>query len=289
MKVFRDYEQAALELQYNGSGRSPELADIRQAQQEKTDALTATVKASAKCHLDVAYGSAPREKLDLFFSGTANAPLLVFIHGGYWKSRSKDEFSYLAAPYIERGVNVATISYPLAPAARLTEIVDAAQRAIAFLYRAAGEFGHDGNRIHVSGHSAGGHLTAMMMATDWSHHGVPPDLIKSGTCISGLYDLTPIRLVEVNKELKIDDDEEERLSPVRLTPKSPGPLILTVGDVEAEEFIRNAEELAAAWRKAGALVKVVPSPGHHHFTITEQLATPGNPLFEATFGAITGR
>ena len=287
MLVFRDYDQAALELQYNGSGRNPELAPLRQAHQEKTDALTAKVKASVPNKLDISYGPGSRDKLDIFLSGQSYAPLLVFIHGGYWKSRSKDEFSYLASSFIERGVNVATISYPLAPEARLSEIVDAAQRAIAYLHRSAGELGHDETRIHVAGHSAGGHLTAMMMAGDWSRYDVPDDIIKSGTCISGLYDLTPIRMVAVNAELKIDDDEEQRLSPVRLSPTSSGPLIITVGDLEAEEFIRNCEELAAAWRKAGATVEVIPSPGHHHFTISEQLATLGNPLFEATYAAIT--
>ncbi len=288
MLVFRNYDQGQLELQYDGSGRNPELAGLRQAQQEKTDALTRDTKARVRSKLDIAYGSGPREKLDVFFTDQDNAPLFVFIHGGYWKSRSKDEFGYLANGFIERGVNVATISYPLAPEARLTEIVDATQRALAYLYKNAKQLGIDGERIHVGGHSAGGHLTAMMMATDWSQHGAPKDLIKSGTCISGLYDLTPIRMVKVNGELKIDDDEEQKLSPLRLKPTSPGPLIITCGSLEAEEFIRNGDELAALWKAAGTEVKVVPSPDHYHFTITEQLTIPGNPLHETVLGVIQG-
>lgn len=286
MLVFRHYDQAALELQYGGGVRSPDLQPLREAQQKKTDELTAKVRATANSRLDLAYGPGPREKLDLFLSNSSNAPLLVFIHGGYWKMRSKDEFSYLSTAFTARGINVAIISYPLAPKASLTEIVDAARRSIAFLYRSAKDLGHDPARIHVAGHSAGGHLAAMMLATDWTKLGLPADVIKSGTCISGLYDLTPIRMVPVNSELKITAEEEELLSPLRLKPSGAGPLIATVGDVEVEEFVRNTEELIAAWKALGHEVKVVPSPGHHHFTISEQLTIPGNPLFETVLATI---
>lgn len=280
MLVFRHYDQAALENQYDGSARDPHMNAIRDERAKRVDAKSAEVRRTANAKLDIVYGAHARERLDFFHAARSGAPLLVYIHGGYWKQRSKDEFAWMAPSFVARGINFATISYPLAPEARISEIVDSCRRAMLHLMRNAGSFGFDPARMHVSGHSAGGHLTAMMMATDFARLGGPADMLKSATAISGLYDLTPLRMVKVNQDLKITPEEVPAMSPMTLPPLQKGPLTITVGDAEAEEFIRNTVEFGEAWKKRGVSVTSIPAPGFYHFNILDTFAEPGRPLHE---------
>ena len=292
MQVFRHYDQAALEAQYDSAAREPEITALRDARAARTDVQAARVRAmTAGVRLDIAYGRHPRERIDLFHAdnlraGKAGGPLLAFIHGGYWRQRSKAEFAWLAPTFVARGITVATIGYPLCPEVRIGDIVASCRRALAYLYREAGALGFDAGCIHVAGHSAGGHLTAMMAATDFGEHGASPGLVKSATCISGLYDLEPLALVKVNTDLRIDKTDIATLSPMRLTPQTSVPLVLSVGDREGEEFLRNTAELAAAWRKRGSSIGMVDAPGRYHFDILDDFATPGRPLFERVVGLI---
>lgn len=280
MQVFRHYDQAALDKQYDGSSRDPHMAPVRDERQKRVEAKSVEVRRTAKAKLDLRYGPMEREKIDVFHAGKANAPLLVYIHGGYWKQRSKDEFAWMAPPFTQRGINFATINYPLAPKVRIWQIVDSCRRALLYLVRNAKDLGFDAGRIHVSGHSAGGHLTAMMMSTDFAKYGAPKDLVKSATCISGLYDLTPLAMVKVNQDLQINPVEVQYMSPLTLEPATRCPLVTTVGDQEAEEFIRNTVELGDAWKKKGVEVTSVPAPGFYHFNILDTFAEEGRPLHE---------
>jgi arylformamidase len=248
-------------------------------------AANARARGQGAASLDLSYGTHGREKLD-HFRGAAGGPLLVYIHGGYWRSRDRSDFSFLAPPWILRGIHVACLGYPLCPEVRLSRIVESCRQALAFLATEAKAFGFDAARIHVAGHSAGGHLAAMMMATDWQAFGLSADLLKSGTAISGIYDLAPLALTKINADIQLDEGEIASLSPIRLAPRHRGPLIVTYGAKETDAFARQAGDFAAAWRQQAKPVTEIAGPGFYHFNVVDQLADPGSALFQAVAEAI---
>ncbi|WP_187395147.1 alpha/beta hydrolase [Pigmentiphaga aceris] len=224
---------------------------------------------------DLAYGTGDRERLD-FYPGRPGAPLLVFIHGGFWHSRTKEDFLFVAPPFVERGISVAMIEYALAPNVSLTTITDQVRRALAFLGREANNLGLRTDRMLVSGHSAGGHLAAFS-ACDTTDTGLPPHPVLA---ISGLFDLAPIALApNVQGKLHLSPDEIATLSPIHLAPRAGTRLITTVGGAETNEFRRQNTEFAAAW--ASVHVGDVAQPGGNHFTALDTLSQPGSDVFEA--------
>jgi arylformamidase len=286
MRVFRQYDQAGLEAQYDGAVREPALAAKRDARAQRTEAQAARVRREARALLDLAYGAHPRELIDVFQPAAAGGPLLAFIHGGYWRQRSKLEFAWMAPAFTARGITLATIGYPLCPEVRIGDIIGSCRQALLRLHRDAAALGFDAARIHVAGHSAGGHLTAMMAATDFAASGGPAGLVASATCISGLYDLEPLSMVKVNADLKIGKADIAGLSPVRLTPRAGLPVNLSVGNREGEEFLRNTVELGEAWHGRGAHVTMIEADHRYHFDILDDFATPGQPLFEQVMATI---
>ena len=288
MNVFRHYTQSALELEYDSGARSPELTAKRDERAAGVDAEAASIRKTAKSKLDVPYGPHAREKIDVYQPDKPGGPLLAFIHGGYWKQRSKDEFAWMAPAFTARGMAFASIGYPLCPEVRIGDIVSSVRRALLHLSREAKVLGFDAARIHVAGHSAGGHLAAMMAATDFAALGATHDLVKSATCESGLYDLEPLRLVKVNQDLRIEQRDIETLSPMRLAPRSHVKINLTVGDLEGEEFVRNTKELGRAWQARGAELTEVAAPGRYHFDILDDLGRAGRPMFERVVKVMLG-
>ena len=288
MNVFRHYDQATLELEYDGGSRNPELNAMRDARAARIEAEAAEVRASAPAHLDVVYGPHPREKIDVFTARSADAPLLAFIHGGYWRQRSKNEFAWMAPAFTRSGVAFATIGYPLCPEVRIGDIVASVRRALVHLAREAANLDFDPRRIHVGGHSAGGHLTAMMATTDFSALGAPRDLVKSATCVSGLYDLEPLRLVKVNQDLKLTAADVVPLSPARMTPLPHVRVATTVGSAEGNEFLRNTTELTAAWKARGANVTEIAAPGLYHFNVLDDMGRAGRPIHAQVLKMIAG-
>ncbi len=233
--------------------------------------------------LDQAFGDAPGERLDFFPAERKGMPLLVFIHGGWWRSLDKSDFSFVVPGYHRAGVNVAVTNYTLAPQASLDEIVRQQLRALAWLYRNAEKYGFDRGRIVVAGHSAGGHLSAMMLAARWPEIGddLPADLVKGGVLMSGVFDLEAVRHADfVNADLKLEADDVARLSPVRMSQSHPTPFVTAVGGMESEEFHRQNALIIAHWNSAH--VVDIQLPGFHHFTICNAFAQPGHALFEDT-------
>jgi arylformamidase len=211
--------------------------------------------------------------VDVFPAAGPNpGPVHVFFHGGYWKMNHKHEFGFVANPFVASGAAVVVVEYALIPTVDMAELVRQSRAAMAWVWRNAASFGGDAGRIHVSGHSAGGHLTAMMMATDWPafEPGLPADLVKTGCAISGIYDLEPIRLCFMNEELHFTPEQVASYSPVLLEPRGGGTLLLPVGAMEGNEFIRQSEDLAAAWSAKGIDARAWIMPGHHHFSIINQ-------------------
>ncbi len=277
--IYRGYDRAALDAQYNNSARVPEAGAIIAGWTERS----ARARARPGVRLDVAYGPGPAETVDVFPAATPGAPIHLFFHGGYWQMLGKADFAFLGEAFVPAGVCLAVVDYPLCPSVTLTELVRQSRAAAAFCHRRAGDWGADGRRLTVSGHSAGGHLAALLLSTDWPTFGagLPADLVEGAVAVSGLYDLEPIRLSYVNDKLGLDAAEAAALSPIRHLPARAGPLVLAVGGAESEEYLRQQADFAAAWTGHGLAANIVDMPGQDHFTILEAFADPTSPLNRA--------
>jgi len=266
------------EREYNARASIPEHPQIfaRWAEQ------SAAVRRLRACVLDLAYGDTGSERLDLFPASRDGAPLLVYIHGGYWRSLDKSDFAWIAPPFVNHGVSVALLNYGLAPATPMEEIVRQMLRAHAWLYRNGDRLGFDPSRIYLVGHSAGAHLTAMMMAALWPVFGadLPADLVKGGLAVSGIYDLEPLRHAPfIQADLKLTAGRAQLLSPVHMPPATDRPLYTAVGSLESGEFKRQTALIGKAW--PGNLVREIPMPGFHHLNVIEELANVASPMFDA--------
>lgn len=242
------------------------------------------------CLIDLPYGATSDETLDLFPARGDASPLLVFIHGGYWRSLDKSDFSWIAPVFVAEGVAVALLNYGLAPRTPMEDIVRQVLRALAWLHKRAEHYGLDPRRIYLSGHSAGGHLTAMAMAALWPvlDPELPADLIKGGLAISGLYDLEPLLHAPfINSDLQLTPARAMRLSPALLPPATAAPLITAVGALESSEFRRQNALIGQRWRRN--VVRDVPLPGCNHLTVCDELAKPGSALFDAALALVQGR
>ena len=283
--IYRDYDQDALDLQYNARAAVPDHAPLIEAW--TSDSVRA--RQDLPCRLDVAFGPSPTEILDIFPADPATAsgaaPVQVFFHGGYWRAFHKDDFSFVARAFAAKGAVVVVVNYALIPTVDMDELVRQCRAALAWVHRNAASFGGDAGRLFVSGHSAGGHLVATMLDTDWpAFDGLPGDIVKGGFSVSGLFDLEPIRLSFLNEELSLSADDVARHSPLRLEPRVAAPLVLAVGGGEGEEFHRHGSELAAAWGAKGWDCRVMEMAGLNHFSILEGLRDPESALAQAIHG-----
>jgi arylformamidase len=233
---------------------------------------------------DLAFGPTLAEHLDLFPAGPPNAPLHVFFHGGYWRALSSKEFAFVAQGLVPAGVTTAVVNYALCPHVTLSEIVRQCRAALAWLYRNAGEFGYDPTRITLSGHSAGGQIVGMLLATDWSdQYGLPDDIVKGAVAISGLFDLAPFPYSWLQPKLQLDWKEVAALSPLYLPPVVNCPVVVAVGELESEEFHRQSRDYAAWLEQARPPrpIQRVTVPATDHFSVIDGLRTGSGPLFES--------
>src|SRR5262245_18851578 len=255
--VWRGMDRATLDAAYNNAAAVAGSADWI----ARWTARTRDLRARHPEHLDLAYGARPRNRIDLFRSGAAAAPLLAFIHGGYWQRNAKEVFGCLAAGPLAHGIDVAMVGYTLCPEIRLTGLVAEISAAIDWLATRATERGFSARRIVVAGWSAGGHLTATAMG----HRAV-----DAGLAISGIFDLEPIRLGSLNDAVRLDPAEVERLSPIRHLPRESGPLAVVYGERELPELQRQSREYFAAWQGAGLPGRLV-ALDRDHFSILDEL------------------
>ncbi|MDP1609446.1 MAG: alpha/beta hydrolase [Sulfuritalea sp.] len=267
-----------LDREYNARAAIPDHPWIFARWREESSAARDALRYEA----DYYFGPSPAETLDLYPTATRNAPLLVFIHGGYWRSLDKQDFSFLAPALVNAGVAVAMPNYGLAPATSIEEMVRQTLRALAWLYRTGPQFGVDEQRIVVAGHSAGAQLAAMMLAADWPRWApdLPADLLCGALCISGIYDLQPlVRTPFLQADLRLDDPTAQFVSPIRYRPRLASPLITAVGDDESAEFKRQNRLIREAWPHC--FRQDIQLPGRHHLASVEALGDPRNPLFHA--------
>lgn len=251
---------------------------------------SAQVRRTTSGLYDLAYGEAPGERLDFFPARRGGAALLVFIHGGWWRSLDKADFSFVAPPYRNAGFNVALPNYTLAPHASIEDITRQQLRALAWLYRHAEQYDFDPQRIVVAGHSAGAHLAAMMMAAIWPAYDpeLPADLVKGGVLLSGVYELAPLLHADfINVDLQLTAQRAALLSPARMPQAHPAPFLSAVGGQESDEFRRQNGLIGKAWEASH--VGDIALATENHLTVCDAFATAGHPLFEAAVKLVAGR
>ena len=263
------------EVEYNNRARVPEHAEIFARWQRDAATYRDRMKAEENAELGLAYGTSARQKVDLFFpDATGHTPLALFVHGGYWRSLDASTFSHVSAGLNSRGVAVAVAGYDLCPDVTIGQIINQIRTACLFLWRRFGQ------RLMVYGHSAGGHLAACMVATDWKKLDpkAPIDLVPAGYSISGVFDLTPLMKTAMNVDLRLDDTEVARISPM-YWPVTRGRVFdAVVGGQESSEFLRQSHIITDNWRQRGIETRYEEVPGANHFTVVDPLSDPNSAM-----------
>lgn len=260
--VVVDIDKKRLDQQLNIGAAYPDLP--QRLERWRTD--SAALRQEAGGMLDVAYGPAPREKLDYFPCPDAIANV-VFIHGGSWRVLDKETFSFVARALAEARFNAAIVGYPQAPAASLAEIVDSVCRSLSWLASSPDGPAFDSKRTAVIGHSAGGHLATMAALTDWSKYGLTSAPFVAGCSIGGLYDIETVRHSYLNDDLKLDQESAAAVSPLALARKVEPSFLLAIAEHESPEFQRQHREFAERWRASGQDVEDIVLPGDDHFSV----------------------
>ncbi|MCC6472156.1 MAG: alpha/beta hydrolase [Burkholderiales bacterium] len=281
-RVYLDYTQEALDLAYcqrAWATNADEIIADWGVESEKTRGRFAVHEHR--------YGPSEDETLDIFPAAERDAPLHVHLHGGGWRSLTKSEESFLANCLVPAGATLAVLDFSTIPKVRIPEMVAQIRRAIAWLYRHAAELGADPGNIHVSGHSSGGHLAAVLLTTDWQETcRLPRDVLKSGLVISGMYDLRPVMLSSRSSYVLLSQDEVSALSPLLHLDQVCAPITVACGETESPEFRRQAVSFAAALREAGHKANLLSCAGVNHFEILGLLGRRQNALSCAALDAM---
>ncbi len=279
MHVYKHYHQAALDAQYNNRARARDFDGLVRGWSVRSEAF----RKQRKGFLNVPYGAGDRETLDLFPAETHGAPLHVFFHGGYWQAMDKSSFHFIGEELHRQGAHVAFVNYPFMPTAGMDAIVAACRSSVAWLSLELSERLGETAGVYLTGHSAGGHLVGMLMATRWG--AVEPKSaqprILGGCSLSGLFDLDPIRLSYLNGALGLDRETARRNSPVLLNPVCAAPLLLVTGDLEPEEYQCQSDDLKAAWEQRGIAITRHIVPGADHFSMLESLLDPDSSILQS--------
>lgn len=230
---------------------------------------------------DRPYGTGhPREAFDLFPAAEPGGPVLIFIHGGYWQFLSRDMFAFVAGPLVDAGVTVALLGYPLTPDVTMPVLAETVARGIAAVRKTAHETGADADRIHLAGHSAGGHLATLMATWDWTH-GALAQAIRSVTAVSGIYHLGDIPTLPQNEVIGLQAADVEALSPIRRVRPGLPALALYVGALETDAFHDQQAAMASAWSQMGMAATAETVARRHHFDVVLELADPDSPMTRA--------
>jgi arylformamidase len=274
-KVFLDYDQAALDRAYDQTQWAPNQQEVLARRAAAADGVRARLGPPRR----FAYGPTPVEGLDVYATARANAPIMVFLHGGAWRGGDARSQAFAAETFVNAGAHWVAPDFATVMDVGLDDMVAQVRRAVAWVAGNAASFGGDPARIYVGGHSSGGHLAANVLVTDWARDfGLPADLVKGGLCTSGMYDLKPVRLSARSSYVKFDDRIEHELSPIRHLSRLRAPVVVAYGERDSPEFQRQAREFADALRAIGRLERLVVGAGLNHFELPETLADPQSAL-----------
>ena len=269
-RVFLDYDQAALDRAYDQPSWAPNMQEVLQRRAAASDAVRARLGAPRT----LAYGPTAIEHLDLYPTSRANAPVMVFLHGGAWRGGDARSQAYAAATFVQAGVHWVVPDFATVMDVGLDGMVAQVRRAVAWVERNAASFGGDPARLYVGGHSSGGHLAGNVLVTDWvKEFDLPADVVKGGLCVSGMYDLKAVRLSARSSYVKFDDRIEHELSPQRHLDRLTAPVVVAYAANDSPEFQRQSREFADALRAIGKLRRLVVGDGLNHFEIPETLAS----------------
>lgn len=273
MSIYKKYNQQELDLQYNNRFHVPDFENYLHRWEE----LSCEADKKYKIIKDIRYGDKPRECLDIFPSPNPLSKVLVFIHGGYWQRFDKSSFHFIAAAFADYGITTVLLNYPLAPHASMDEIVNSCFCAINWVAGNIKSYNGDASQLYVAGHSAGGHLAAMLMTDEKKQiHG-----IKGACSISGLFNLIPIQLSNVNDVLKMDKEEAKRNSPYYKEPIASCPLLIAVGGAETDEFIDQSKMISSEWRNKKVPTELLVLPGLNHFSVLDSFCDANSLLHQS--------
>jgi arylformamidase len=276
MLIYKQYDQAALDRQYNNRLHVPDFATYL----ERWDFLSRLTEQKYYVVKDIEYGKLSLERLDIYPSRLSQSKTLIFIHGGYWQKLDKSSFQFIAEAFRAYDITPVLLNYPLAPAVSIDQIVASCRQAIHWVHKNIFEYNGNPDQLFIAGHSAGAHLTAMLMATTWNHFNLKTNIIKGACAISGLFNLIPIRLSDINHVLNLDTETAFRNSPVLLQPENLCPLLLAVGADETNEFLDQSRELHTRW-KENISVELLQIPGLNHYSILETMLDSKSCLHQA--------
>ena len=280
-RMLHGYPADNLEWQMNPSVSIPNQEELAAVGQRRAAEYRARVR---NAHFDIPYGTRPREALDIYLpDNAAGAPVEIFIHGGYWRRRSKLDSCYLAEQVTKAGAISVMADHELCPKVTVEEIVDELRSCCAWVYRNIAQYGGDPTRIHLCGNSAGGHLVAMMLATDFPAVApdLPGNLVKGAVPISGVFDCRPVVDTSLNADIRLDLEMARRNSPLLLQPQARCPVVVAVGGAETDEFRRQSRALVEAWSPHGLSMEYLEVPGANHTTVVTETDARGHPLMEA--------
>jgi len=275
-RVWMDLDQVELDAAYDQAFYAPLRLEIL----KRLASNSAMVRARLGEPLRESYGPTEVEKLDIYRTQRANAPIFVFIHGGAWLGGEAKDYAYPAELFVNAGAHYVALDFIAIEKAGgdLRVMADQVRRAIAWTYKNAASFGGDPNRFYIGGHSSGGHLCGVALVTDWQKEfGLPLDFVKGGLCMSGMYDMKPVRLSKRSSYVKFNDEMEQAMSSQRHLDMLRARIVATYGTNETPEFQRQNRDFAAAVKAAGKPVELIETANYNHFEMVESLGNPYGP------------
>jgi arylformamidase len=274
--VFLDYDQVELDASYTQLVYEPNMPQILQRGASNSEAVRARIGAPQRA----AYGPSEVEALDIYRAKHARAPIFVFIHGGAWLGGAAKDNADPAEMFVGAGAHYVVLDFIAVKAAGgdIGIMAQQVRRGIAWVYKNAASFGGDASRLYIGGHSSGGHLCGVALVTDWQKDfGLPPDCIRGGLCMSGMYDMKPVRLSVRSTYVNFTDAMEQAMSAQRQIDKLRAPITVTYGTFETPEFQRQSRDFAAAVKAAGKSVRLIEAANYAHVEMGESLANPYGP------------